>query len=336
MSWIDQLHMYLKRLGYKVPLVPTQTIISMDTSRSVPTCDDSAYYSHLKTARLGMVGWNSWDFSFSNWDDCDPEDFHMIGGHRVKCEIGPGCIGGRPPVTATNIATDAAKSNVALISTWYNDHKAFRQFFKCFDGEELVKENTTQVSIPTLIALTREIHRINPNTWVLIMGSYPSTENFRVVDADLNWTRRMNMMVKEELEKEPRTLFVDYELPGGGLEMYDRLHWGHPNCRGAKHMVQAVLRRLYSGGVLARSIKLVDPEHNVANPFCLNLEGAACSTSTLCWLDPADQQCKAYSVGHTRFHRVPTSTITFTSTITTSMTTTTTTADGGIFSFWKR
>merc|ERR1719297_540129 len=87
MNWIDQLHFYLSRLGYRLPLIPTQTILSRDVPRSCPICDDTAYFAQLRTARLGMVGWNSWDFSYNSFNDCSKgkDSSRNVSGHQVKC-----------------------------------------------------------------------------------------------------------------------------------------------------------------------------------------------------------------------------------------------------------
>jgi len=300
MNWIDQLHLYLQRLGYRLPLVPTKAILSRSTPRSVPTCDDSAYFAKLRTARLGMVGWNSWDFAYDDFFDCDKHSFRKIGGHNVKCSVGPGCKGGKFLINASNIAEDAAKSHVTLISTWYNDHKAFLTKYACFDGEKLDYENTSEVTIPTIIRMVKEIHSKNPKVWILVMGLYPPTLNYKVVDEEVVWIQQLNDKVREAVEKQPRTYFVDFEMPGHGLEMYDRVHYGHPNCRGAKVMVYATLKRLFETKVLARSIRIVNPKENLANEDCEHLEGAACGTSALCWVDPAFGKCRPYSAGHLR------------------------------------
>lgn len=303
MSWIDQMHLYLQRLGYKQPLVEPKAILSRITPRSVPICDDTAYYAKSTTGRLGMVGWNSWDFAYNDWDDCDKKEFRNISGHRVKCGVGPGCKGGEFLISAASIAEDAAKSNVTIVSTWYNDHKAFLTHYDCFDGEKLMYEKTAEVTVPSIIRTIREIHKKNPYVVVLVMGLYPPTLDYKVVEAEVPWIRRLNQKVKVATEKEPNTYFVDYDLPGGDLEMYDRVHYGHPNCRGAKVMVYAALQKLYDAKLLKRGIKSVNPKVNIANPNChLLTDEATCGTSALCWVDPADGKCKKYSVGHMAFN----------------------------------
>lgn len=297
MNWIDQLHYYLARLGYKMPLVPARTILSRNSPRSCTTCDDSAYFSQLRTTRLGMVGWNSWDFAYNNFSDCNTAGFRDVGDHKVKCSVGPGCIGGKFLIPAADIAHDAGASNITVLTTWFNDHKAFLTKWACFNGEKLNHAQTAEVTVPSLRRLVRAIHAENPDVWILVMGLYPPTLEYKVVESEVPWIRELNIKVKDAIEREPKTLFVDYDIPGGGLEMYDRMHYGHPNCRGAKVMVYATLQRLYEAKVLGRSLKFVNPNVNRVNPKCSSLEGAACSTSVMCWVDPSDGVCKPYSTG---------------------------------------
>jgi len=301
MNWIDMLHYYLVRLGYKMPLVPAKAILSRFTPRSVPVCDDSAYFSHFETARLGMVGWNSWDFAYDDWKACDTRSFRNISGHSVKCGVGPGCKGGKFLISASSIAQDAAQSNVTVVSTWYNDHKAFLTHYDCFDGERLMYEKTAEVTIPSIMRTIKEIHARNPYVAILVMAIYPPTLNYKVVEEELPWIKRLNDMVKEAVEKDQRTYFVEYDIPGGDIQMYDSVHYGHPNCRGAKLMVYAAIRRLFEAKVLARGLAVVDPKKNTANPDCDKLRGAACATSALCWVDPVNNTCQLYSTGHRQF-----------------------------------
>jgi len=215
----------------------------------------------------------------------------------VKCSVGPGCLGGNFLIRASDIARDAGASNITVITTWYNDHKAFLTKWACFDGEKLSQAQTEEVTTPSLRRLVQAIHAENPDVWILVMGLYPPTLRYRVVESEVPWIRELNIKVKEAIEREPKTLFVDYEMPGGGLEMYDRMHYGHPNCRGSKVMVHATLQRLYKAKVLGRSLKFVNQKVNHVNPNCSSLEGAACSTSVMCWVDPSDHVCKPYSTG---------------------------------------
>jgi len=297
MNWIDQLHFYLSRLGYRLPLIPTETILSRDVPRSCAICDDTAYFAQLRTARLGMVGWNSWDFSYNSFNDCSKDGSRNVSGHEVKCSVGPGCIGGKFLLRAADIARDAGKSNITVISTWFNDHKAYLTKWACFSGEKLNHEKTAEVTIPSLMRLIQAIHAKNPHVWILVIGIYPPTMQYKVVESDVPWIQRLNSKVKEAVEQEPKTLFVNYDLPGNGLELYDRVHYGHPNCRGAKVMVFATLQRLYEAKVLGRNLRWQDSKENLVNPNCSSLEDAACTTSIMCWVDPSDGVCKTYGTG---------------------------------------
>jgi len=301
MTWIHQLHLHLKRLGYALPVVPTT--VKSDPMK-LATCDDTKYFEQLETARLGKVGWNSWDFAFDDWSDCNSEGYRNISNHWVRCEHGVGCTEGREPhVRVSDIAADAGGSNVTLVATWYNDHKQpFTKVpFSCFKGERIQSENTSFVAIPDLLRLIRAIHGENPDVWVLVMGEYPMTSNFGVMDSSVGWVRILNARVKAAVEQEPRTLFVDYHVPAG-VEMYQKANYGHPNCRGSKIMAHAIIDRLYAAKVLSRNIKLENPARNAANPECGGLRSGACHASALCWVDPEDMRCKPYGVGSPHPH----------------------------------
>lgn len=307
MTWLDQLHLFLSRLGYETPLVPA-TAMAQVYPTSVQTCSDSDYFAHLKTTRLGKIGWNSWDFAYDDWSDCDAEGYRNISTVKVKCELGEGCTSGRDSlVRVQDIAKDASLSNVTLVSTWLNDNKQFQTHFQCFNGERIIRQNVSIVIIPTLLRLIRAIHSINPDVWVLIMSKYPPTWGGKVMDETVAWVGELNARIKDVVEQEPRTLFVDYHMPGHGLEMYQtgKAHYGHPNCRGSKLMAQAVLQRLWTAKVLGRTLALEDPRTNVANPNCSRLTGAVCHTSALCWVDQHDGVCKPYSPGSNSFHLHP-------------------------------
>jgi len=221
----------------------------------------------------------------------------MGSGHKVKCSVGPGCIGGKFLLRAADIARDAGKSNVTVVSTWFNDHKAYLTKWACFDGEKLSHEKTAEVTIPSLMRLVKAIHAENPDVWILVIGIYPPTMQYKVVESDVPWIKVLNAKVKKAVEQEPKTLFVDYDMPGHGLEVYDRVHYGHPNCRGAKVMVSATLKRLYEAKVLGRNPRWHDSKESLVNPNCSSLEVSACTTSMMCWVDPFDGVCKTYHTG---------------------------------------
>jgi lysophospholipase L1-like esterase len=256
----------------------------------------------LETAHLGKVGWASWDFAFDDWEDCNEDGFRQIGNHSVKCGHGIGCEQGRDPLLRlSDIAADAAQSDVTLVTTWFNDHKQplTHPPFKCFNGENIQQANTSLIAVPNILKLVRAIRALSNKTWVVIMAEYPMTQNLKVMDSSVEWVHELNEKVKAAISEEPRTLFVDYHMPAQGLEMYQKANYGHPNCRGSKVMAHGILETLYQEGVLARSLRLEGQVAPLAGgaQACGNLTGPACHTSALCWVDPEDRNCKSYGVG---------------------------------------
>jgi len=69
MTWLDQLHLVLRRLGYRLPVVPSKIGARLYTLQA-PTCDDSQYFEYLRTTRYAKIGWSSWDFGFEGWEGC--------------------------------------------------------------------------------------------------------------------------------------------------------------------------------------------------------------------------------------------------------------------------
>jgi len=293
MTWLDQLHLYLKRLGYELPPLSAETSVRY-YPKSVPRCDDTKYFAYLKTARFSKIGWSSWDFSFEGWDGCI-DGYRNVSGYRLKCEHGPGCHYGKEPLRVSSIARDAGKSNVTLLATWFNDYEQYWSKYACFGGTELKHTDVLQISVTNLVALVRAIHRENPNVWVLVLAKYPQT--YRHLTEP--WMRGVNAGVRAAVEREPRTYFVDYYMPSDSeATLYQTAHAGHPNCRGSKLMAHAVLRRLFGAKVLAKSYRFLPATvENVVNKDCAALGHDACHTSVMCWVDPADSKCKDYSSG---------------------------------------
>mmetsp|Transcript_16821 Transcript_16821/g.46348 ORF Transcript_16821/g.46348 Transcript_16821/m.46348 type:complete len:493 (-) Transcript_16821:22-1500(-) len=305
MTWIDQLHLYLVRLGYKVPAVPAKTTNVTHYPSEPQTCDDTQYFTSLKTSRLGKIGWHSWDFAYEDWSDCENDDdknygWRYVANHKVKCEHGPGCAFGRQIVPMSRIAEDASWSTITLVTTWFNDDQPDAK--KCFYGKEIPRKDIANMSITGLLKTTRAIHERNPDVWILILAKYTNLRRFT-----LPWIDDLHKLIKAAVEKEPRTLFIEYEKPYPGhwraWELWQQAHPNHPNCRGSKLMAHSILERLYKEKILARSIKLVDKQENVNARNCHELSGAVCHTSVLCWKDPVDQVCKPYSGGSTKYYR---------------------------------
>jgi len=220
----------------------------------------------------------------------------------VKCRHGPGCSHSTDPIKASEIAEDAAKSDITLIATWFNDDQQRWSDFNCFGGSKVEKVEATEVSIPSLLQTVRKIHKKNPKVWVVVLGKYPQVWGHYTYP----WFKEVNERVKEALKEEPRTIFIDYYMPPDNVtNLYQSAHPGHPNCRGSKLISLAVLRGLYTEGIIGRGLRLKEPtEANLVRSNCEQLQADACHTSVLCWVDIADGRCKVYSAGSHDTHTV--------------------------------
>mmetsp|Transcript_17180 Transcript_17180/g.40339 ORF Transcript_17180/g.40339 Transcript_17180/m.40339 type:complete len:472 (+) Transcript_17180:35-1450(+) len=300
MTWVDQLHLALRRLGYKLPAVPANRTPEVHP-RVVPICDDTKYFQHLKTSRFGRIGWSSWDFALEGWEGCGADGFRHIRDLRVKCQHGAGCVFSKNPLFVSDIAQDASRSNITLVATWFNDDQHWSTHYKCFAGVKKDTEQIAPITVHCLLKTVRAIRERNPRTWIVVMGKYPQTYKHK----NYAFVSNYNTKVREAVEKEPKTLFVEYYIPSDAHgEFYQPpSHGGHPNCRGSKIMSYAVLEKLYKEKVLSRGL-LLDPlvADNLLKGSqpgeCSKLSIAACHTSALCWIDPQVGKCVKYSPGH--------------------------------------
>mmetsp|Transcript_68063 Transcript_68063/g.134254 ORF Transcript_68063/g.134254 Transcript_68063/m.134254 type:complete len:472 (+) Transcript_68063:58-1473(+) len=300
MTWLEQLHLNLRRLGYKLPLVPARRTPEK-FPRRIPWCDDSQYFQHLRTSRFSRIGWASWDFALEGWEGCGADGFRIVEGLRVKCQHGPGCVFSKNPLLISDIASDASHSNITFVSTWFNDDQQWSTHFKCFGGKKVDRREIEPVSVKLVRRMVQKIHARNPNTWVVIMSKYPETYQHKTPEYILEYNRR----VKVAVEQEPKTLFVDYYIPNDlEGEFYQALvHGGHPNCRGSQIMANAVLSRLFEAKVLPRSLLLAEgTKGNLLAQKCGQLAVDACHTSGFCWRDPTDGFCKVYKPGNFQPH----------------------------------
>jgi len=214
----------------------------------------------------------------------------------VKCQHGPGCAFSKNPLNVSDLALDASRSNITFVSTWFNDDQQWSTHFKCFGGKKADRTQIEPVTVRLLHNLVQKIHARNPHTLVVIMSKYPETFKHKMPAFLINYNRR----VKEALELEPKTLFVDYYLPNDEEGEFYRapMYGGHPNCRGSQIMAQAVLKRLFEAKVLPRSIRLAEnTKENLLAKECGQLAVDACHSSGFCWRDPDDGRCKTYKPG---------------------------------------
>jgi hypothetical protein len=308
MTWVQQLHLELSRLGYRLPLLNVS--VESDDPR-YPVCDDSRWFSRLKTSHVGKVGYSSWDFAYDDWSGCVQRgnaSYRSINGVSLRCGIGHDCEDTTAPasVRLSDVVTAASGADVVILSHWFNDHKGPTTDppFKCFDGERIEKEDTARIAIPHIVKLVQAIRSVTNSTWIAIMREYPTTRDFRVQDEAVGWVDRLNSGVEAAITRQPRTIFVDYPMPSG-VELYQRANYGHPNCRGSRLMAHGAVQALFRAKVIARALEpATDPEASVTDSNCSQLIGgtAECHSSAVCWTDPLEGVCKEYGVGSNEWY----------------------------------
>mmetsp|Transcript_80723 Transcript_80723/g.250567 ORF Transcript_80723/g.250567 Transcript_80723/m.250567 type:complete len:411 (+) Transcript_80723:105-1337(+) len=297
--WLEQLHLLLGRLGFQLPQVPA-TEKALTRPLDVPQCEDSAEYASLQTTRIGQPGWGSWGFAFEGREGCS-SGFRWIAGRPVSCRPAWGCPADSPqPLSLSRIAIDASMSDVTVLSCWINDSKQFITGNTCYNHTKLPRVDTAAVSIANLLRMIRFIHGRNPEVWVVVLALYPD-ERVPPHDVDqetLPLIKEINRRVREGLSDEPRTLFADYSFPSG-VNLFQTLHSGHPNCRGAKLMANGVVDTLFRAGILGRGLS---PNGNQACPaagaqvHCPSLGLACCQRAALCRV-VAGVHCADYGPG---------------------------------------
>mmetsp|Transcript_127813 Transcript_127813/g.255264 ORF Transcript_127813/g.255264 Transcript_127813/m.255264 type:complete len:473 (+) Transcript_127813:75-1493(+) len=295
MPWLDQLHFNLQRLGYSLPVVSAKRTPEFHPRTNL-VCDDSKYYHRLPTARFARAGWSSWEFALEGWQGCGKDGFHDVDGVRVRCQHGPGCAFSKQPLLVSDLARDAALSNITIIATWQSDDLHWMTHYACFDGVKKNWEDMVPISTSMILKTIRAIHNQNPNVWIVVLGKYPETFKHRTFEFIASY----NHQVREVIEKEPRTLFVDFYMPSDdeGKFFQHTMHGGQLNCRGSMILVQATLARLYRARVLQRTFRLAPPSKGaLLNSQCSKLSIAECHSSGLCWLNPATRKCSSYGPG---------------------------------------
>jgi len=299
MTWVDQLHLYLASLGYRLPSVNTTTPAAFHPL-IVQTCDDTNYFKGLQTARIGRIGWHSWDFAFSSMDGCGPNHFRGIGIHSVSCLAGGGkhpCMQVPPDVGLADIVEDASRSDITLVSTWFND-KNVKAMTSCVNGESMsYVKIITDVTVPCILRTVDAIHARNPRVWILILAKYPVQAGAGVEKKSLGWIGDLNAALKAGLEKKTRVLFVDYSFPPDVMTYQIGKNWGHPNCRGSRIIAHAVIQRLFGANIIQRGLGPAPHEGHDTLKSCERRSLAACHSSALCWVDPKAGRCKFYSPG---------------------------------------
>jgi len=303
-TWPDQLHATLKRMGYQVQLPKTEIPGETDgpKGRRTPKCMDADTFETLSTPRLGLQGWSTWGFAYDNEDDCNADGFRKIAGWDVSCTNGWACTaqwrGDVPLVPASAIAKGVRGANVVILANFVNDGRnAMYGPHHCY-GPGRVPDvmETTDITAESLRRTIRAIHEEDPSVVVLVLGRYADAKQFYFVnDRTLEQNQAINAAVREKVEIEPNTHFVDLTFPMG-LEMFQSLNGGHANCRGDMVMANSVVEAMYQHGVISVGLNLGEEDACLARSDCGALDLACCQRSALCCVD-REKKCAPYGPG---------------------------------------
>mmetsp|Transcript_23596 Transcript_23596/g.58816 ORF Transcript_23596/g.58816 Transcript_23596/m.58816 type:complete len:456 (-) Transcript_23596:319-1686(-) len=301
-TWPDQLHAMLKQLDYDVDLPPLDVPGEIVKPSKAPVCADAETYTHLQTPRLGMVGWSSWGFAYEDTEDCDAAGFREIAGYNVSCTNAWACnpqwTGRVPLVPISKLAAGVRHAHFVVLANWINDGKAAQASsarLACYQGVEITPMDTVAITEINLKRVIRAIHAENPNIVVLVLARYPDTRQVIYPnERTLPEVIALNEAVKEKVQDEPNTFFVDLDFPQGE-NMFQTLSKVHPNCRGDKMMATSVVDALFKHKVLSRGLELSD-DSCLASSNCSSLSLACCQRSTLCYV-ANDGACASYGPG---------------------------------------
>jgi len=315
-TWPDQLHMYLRDLGYVLPR-ENYNVTNIDfASRLAPTCDDESAFAGLSTPRVAHAGWGSWNFAFDSDEDCvrtpysghapGEYPFRAIAGHAVSCYAGWACnptgSQANESVRPASVAADANTADVVLLSNWVNDFKQQYCGYSCYNGTHLDDMAIANITVASLLRVIRAVHEVNPSALVLVMALYPDADGAFVRNSTLNAIGAINERVASGVEAEPNTSFVDFNVPAD-MEMFQTKHPGHLNCRGDRLMAFSVLRAMFQRKVLART--LARPRGEEASACLTRTDCAGISNTTCCQGAAACRvagsgQCVPYGPGKER------------------------------------
>mmetsp|Transcript_130223 Transcript_130223/g.376755 ORF Transcript_130223/g.376755 Transcript_130223/m.376755 type:complete len:534 (+) Transcript_130223:69-1670(+) len=302
-TWPDQMHAMLRRMGYEVTLPSTDVPgeATGPVGRRTPKCVDAASYETLSTPRLGLQGWSTWGFAYESDEDCDAHGFRSIAGWNVSCTNGWACTerwrGPVEYVPVSSIAKGVKDADVVILANFVNDGRNAQYCpHACYGAGKV--PNLTQTIDITAEDLKRTMRRIreeNPNVVVLVLAKYADAKQVLYVnDRTLKSTQKLNAAVRERVETEPNTHFVDVDFPLD-VNMFQTLNTGHANCRGDKVLASSVINAMYEHKVIAGGLAFDDAEC-LGRADCGSLSLGCCQRSALCYVD-SNSTCSAYGPG---------------------------------------
>uniref|UniRef100_A0A7S2PAU3 Uncharacterized protein n=1 Tax=Zooxanthella nutricula TaxID=1333877 RepID=A0A7S2PAU3_9DINO len=312
-TWPDQLHMYLSELGYTLPTEAYAHANLLTASDLAPKCDDQADFQSLQTPRIGYAGWGSWNFAFDSDDDCAATPyqghasgvypFRTIAGHAVSCLSGWGCKPDKEEahqrVRPAAVAEDAKHADVVLLSHWINDFKQQYSGYSCFNSTKFDSLTIVDITVEDVRRLIRAVHKVNPSALVLVLALRPEASGPRVVPEARAKVAAINGKIKDGVQEEPNTAFVDFRIPDG-IDMFQTAHPGHLNCRGDRLMAHSVLKALYERRVIANSLAPL-PAGEVATcqveSNCAGITDQACCQAAASCRVARSGKCVPYGPG---------------------------------------
>lgn len=299
-TWPDHVHLLLQQLGYTMtsPQLPPSAMAHPSQSRT-PVCDDAGGYATLNTPRIGKIGWASWGFAYESRDDCDAQGYRTIAGFRVSCLNAWACrewdVEAKNLVRPSDIAAMASDVHAVVMSIWINDPRQHWSLNVCFGGANIPALDTVAITKEDLLKIIRAIHARNPSAVVFIMSLYPDSAGTQLIDYSVPATKSINKALKDALSQEPNTYLVEYDFPAG-VDMYQTLNPGHPNCRGDKVMATSVVDTMFKAKLLERSVGLGAAEECLASNECGLLSTECCYRSAQCYM-AQDSICQPFGPG---------------------------------------
>lgn len=305
-TWVDQFSLLMHQLGYDVNKSSGPHQKGLETApEQSPVCDDHSSILAHPTPRITCIGWASWGFSYENKSDC-VNGWRTIAGFNVSCQNAWACnpdwegpCGAMVPLS--KLAAAAADADVALLSTWINDVKQeYGNNNACFSPPTVAPIDAVQIAVVDLRKQIQAIHALNPHTTVAVLAIYPERggdgPNMTLPLWDTWATQQsFNKALQKGLDYEPNTVWINYSFPFG-VEMFQTMASGHPNCRGDKVLAKAAIDALFRAKVIERGLAFGANSTCLARHDCAELSTSCCQTAAQCWVSSTGA-CVPYSPG---------------------------------------
>eukprot|EP00413_Alexandrium_margalefii_P049692 CAMPEP_0204608020 /NCGR_PEP_ID=MMETSP0661-20131031/60049_1 /ASSEMBLY_ACC=CAM_ASM_000606 /TAXON_ID=109239 /ORGANISM="Alexandrium margalefi, Strain AMGDE01CS-322" /LENGTH=495 /DNA_ID=CAMNT_0051619489 /DNA_START=53 /DNA_END=1540 /DNA_ORIENTATION=+ len=297
-SWPDHLGNMLRSMGFKTDTrKPSIRHLVFAPLKNIPQCDDRSEWNTVPTPRFGKPGWSSWGFAFDNHDDCNG-GYRYIAGKKVSCKNGWGCSTW-DMVRVSDIAAAAKNSHVLMLSNWMNDRSQKHTKYACFAYKSRSLDEVVEIAFTDISTIVQRVRRDNPTITVLVMGLYPFNDHRNHVNGatrkDVDY---LNGKMKAKLATLDKVQLVHYEYPSG-VELFQKKHAAHPNCRADRLMAKKALEVLYERKIIARTLDLGSSSEcpkGAATGDCASLSLPCCQLSAQCRVSDS-RTCVKYGPG---------------------------------------